>query len=206
MRVMPLAQTYRGRRAATIANDDLRVTVLEEGGHIAEILDTRTFNNAGNALWLSTNTSGGFDQLHNSIFNNQSGATFDVESNLTWSNDSGNSTFMAKWRLLVGSTTSNTCDFCPVCSNAIDQMLAGRDALLGRRHELFPEALDQLENLVFDERDERSVVVEVRRVGRLQRAGDRGDQQQNGREEHPRTHSALLGLTLFACDDATGRR
>jgi len=48
MRVMPLEQTYRGRRAATIANDYLNVTVLEEGGHIAEILDTRT---GINPLW-----------------------------------------------------------------------------------------------------------------------------------------------------------
>ena len=31
--------TYRGRRAATIENADLRVTVLQEGGHIAEIFD-----------------------------------------------------------------------------------------------------------------------------------------------------------------------
>jgi hypothetical protein len=31
--------TYRGRRAATIDNGTLRVTVLEEGGHIAEIRD-----------------------------------------------------------------------------------------------------------------------------------------------------------------------
>jgi hypothetical protein len=33
---------YRGRRAATIENDVLRVTVLEGGGHIAEILDKAT--------------------------------------------------------------------------------------------------------------------------------------------------------------------
>src|SRR5688572_27864600 len=39
---------YRGRRAATIENADLRVTVLEEGGHIAEIFDKA----AGvNPLW-----------------------------------------------------------------------------------------------------------------------------------------------------------
>ena len=39
---------YRGRRAATIQNTDLRVTVLEEGGHIAEIFDKA----AGvNPLW-----------------------------------------------------------------------------------------------------------------------------------------------------------
>jgi hypothetical protein len=31
--------TYRRRRAATISNDRLRLTVLEEGGHIAEITD-----------------------------------------------------------------------------------------------------------------------------------------------------------------------
>jgi hypothetical protein len=39
---------YRGRRAATIENADLRVTVLEEGGHIAEIFDKAT---GVNPLW-----------------------------------------------------------------------------------------------------------------------------------------------------------
>ncbi len=40
--------TFRGRRAATIENEDLRVTVLEGGGHVAEIFDKR----AGvNPLW-----------------------------------------------------------------------------------------------------------------------------------------------------------
>jgi hypothetical protein len=34
--------TFRGRRAAAIENDRLRVTVLEGGGHIAEILDKAT--------------------------------------------------------------------------------------------------------------------------------------------------------------------
>ena len=34
--------TFRGRRAAAIENDQLRVTVLEGGGHVAEILDKRT--------------------------------------------------------------------------------------------------------------------------------------------------------------------
>jgi hypothetical protein len=34
--------SYRGRRAATIENEALRVTVLEEGGHIAEIADKAT--------------------------------------------------------------------------------------------------------------------------------------------------------------------
>ena len=40
--------TYRGRRAATVENQQLRVTVLAEGGHIAEVFDKA----AGvNPLW-----------------------------------------------------------------------------------------------------------------------------------------------------------
>jgi hypothetical protein len=42
------SHVYRGRRAAVVENDDLRVTVLEEGGHIAEILDKRS---GINPLW-----------------------------------------------------------------------------------------------------------------------------------------------------------
>ncbi len=45
---MPARDDYRGRRAATIENDDVRITVLEEGGHIAEILDKRS---GINPLW-----------------------------------------------------------------------------------------------------------------------------------------------------------
>ena len=45
---MDLQARYRGRRAASIENADLRVTVLREGGHIAEIFDKA----AGvNPLW-----------------------------------------------------------------------------------------------------------------------------------------------------------
>ena len=40
--------TYRGRRAVAIENDELRVTVLVEGGHIAEILGKRS---GVNPLW-----------------------------------------------------------------------------------------------------------------------------------------------------------
>jgi hypothetical protein len=40
--------SYRGRRAASIENDAIRVTVLAEGGHIAEVLDKRT---GVNPLW-----------------------------------------------------------------------------------------------------------------------------------------------------------
>lgn len=45
---MAAPTTFRGRRAAAIENRDLRVTVLEEGGHIAEVFD----KHAGvNPLW-----------------------------------------------------------------------------------------------------------------------------------------------------------
>ena len=39
---MAVSSLFRGRRAATVENADLRVTVLEEGGHIAEIFDKQT--------------------------------------------------------------------------------------------------------------------------------------------------------------------
>src|SRR6185295_19623746 len=45
---MPSPHQYRGRRAAVLEDDDLRVTVLEEGGHIAEIFDKRS---GVNPLW-----------------------------------------------------------------------------------------------------------------------------------------------------------
>jgi hypothetical protein len=45
---VPDARQYRGRRAAVLENDALRVTVLEEGGHIAEIFDKRS---GVNPLW-----------------------------------------------------------------------------------------------------------------------------------------------------------
>lgn len=41
-------RTYRQRRAATISNSHLRLTVLEEGGHIAEITDVAS---GVNPLW-----------------------------------------------------------------------------------------------------------------------------------------------------------
>lgn len=40
--------TYRNRRAQIIENDEIRVTVLEEGGHIAEVLHKRS---GVNPLW-----------------------------------------------------------------------------------------------------------------------------------------------------------
>ena len=45
---------FKGRRAANLENDFLRVTVLEEGGHIAEVLDKRT---GVSPLWIPHWTS-----------------------------------------------------------------------------------------------------------------------------------------------------
>jgi hypothetical protein len=44
-----MSRLFRNRRAATIENAQLRVTVLEEGGHIAEILDKAS---GLNPLWV----------------------------------------------------------------------------------------------------------------------------------------------------------
>jgi hypothetical protein len=45
---MSASHEYRGRRAAVVEDDDVRVTVLVEGGHIAEIFDKRS---GVNPLW-----------------------------------------------------------------------------------------------------------------------------------------------------------
>ncbi|HEY5973229.1 MAG TPA: hypothetical protein VIU41_00665, partial [Geobacteraceae bacterium] len=42
---------FRNRRAASIENADVRVTVLEGGGHIAEVFDKKT---GTNPLWMPT--------------------------------------------------------------------------------------------------------------------------------------------------------
>src|SRR5688572_31270058 len=56
--------TYRGRRASTIENDNLRVTMLEEGGHIAEIFDKASgMNPLWTPPWPSTEPSV-FRKLH----------------------------------------------------------------------------------------------------------------------------------------------
>jgi hypothetical protein len=46
---MAASSLFRGRRAASVENADLRVTVLEEGGHIAEMFDKQT---GLNPLWM----------------------------------------------------------------------------------------------------------------------------------------------------------
>jgi hypothetical protein len=45
---LPLA-TFRNRRAASIENEHLRVTILQEGGHVAEILNKKS---GVNPLWI----------------------------------------------------------------------------------------------------------------------------------------------------------
>jgi hypothetical protein len=55
---------YRGRRAAALENSDVRVTVLEGGGHIAEVLDKRS---GVNPLWTPHWPSidpGAYDPAH----------------------------------------------------------------------------------------------------------------------------------------------
>lgn len=46
--------TFKGRKAVTIENDQLRVTVMREGGHLAELLDKRS---GVNPLWSPPWTS-----------------------------------------------------------------------------------------------------------------------------------------------------
>jgi hypothetical protein len=46
---MPASQTFHGRRAGSIENSRLRLTVLAEGGHIAEVFDKQS---GVNPLWI----------------------------------------------------------------------------------------------------------------------------------------------------------
>ena len=56
---------YCGRRSASIENDHLRVTVLEEGGHIAEILEKETgINPLWNPPWKSIEPSSYGPHVH----------------------------------------------------------------------------------------------------------------------------------------------
>ena len=64
-RRMRTAETYRGRRAASIENDHLRITVLEEGGHIAEVLDKGSgINPLWTPPWPSIEHSAFSDAMH----------------------------------------------------------------------------------------------------------------------------------------------
>jgi hypothetical protein len=65
---VPADRTYRGRRAAVIENQELRVTVLEGGGHIAEIFDKKSgINPLWSPAWRSIEPSA-FDPARHSEF------------------------------------------------------------------------------------------------------------------------------------------
>ena len=66
---MPLKQTCRGRRAATMENEDVRVTVLEQGGHIAEIFHKQAgVNPLWTPPWQSIEPSTFDPIVHRSIY------------------------------------------------------------------------------------------------------------------------------------------
>jgi hypothetical protein len=67
--------TYRGRRAATIENDAIRVTVLAEGGHIAEVFDKRAdVNPLWSPPWTSIEPSAFEIAVHGGTFGSASDA------------------------------------------------------------------------------------------------------------------------------------
>ena len=74
MRAVP-ATTCRGRRAVAIENDELRVAVLPDGGHIAEVLDKRTgINPLWSPPWVSVEPSAFDAAAHAELFGRGSDA------------------------------------------------------------------------------------------------------------------------------------
>ena len=71
-----------------------------------ERLDGRAFNNSGEAFWQGT--GGWFDQLSGSVFTNLPSASLTIQSDLTWYNDSGNSTFNNQGALAKDATLGAT--------------------------------------------------------------------------------------------------
>jgi hypothetical protein len=66
---------YRGRRAASIENAQVRVTVLQEGGHIAEIFDKRTgVNPLWTPVWPSIEPST-YDRARHALYGDAVDAT-----------------------------------------------------------------------------------------------------------------------------------
>ncbi|MBN8729321.1 MAG: hypothetical protein J0L64_02180 [Acidobacteria bacterium] len=71
---MLLGTQFHGRRAAQLENDQVRVTVLGEGGHIAEVLHKAS---GVNPLWVppwETIEPGSFGPEHHAIFGNNAEA------------------------------------------------------------------------------------------------------------------------------------
>ena len=74
MRAVSLTN-WRGRRAVAVENDDLRVTVLVEGGHIAEVFDKRTgINPLWSPPWNSIEPSAFDASVHGDMFGRGSDA------------------------------------------------------------------------------------------------------------------------------------
>ena len=66
---------WRGRRAVAVENDDLRLTVLVEGRHIAELLDKRTgINPLWSPPWTSIEPSAFDAAVHGDLFGRGSDA------------------------------------------------------------------------------------------------------------------------------------
>jgi len=75
MSTVPLDPVYRGRRAATIENDRIRVTVLAEGGHIAEVFDKASgVNPLWTPPWASIEPSAYEPAVHDGVYGSGSDA------------------------------------------------------------------------------------------------------------------------------------
>jgi hypothetical protein len=74
MRAVPVTR-YHGRRAVTIENDEVRLTVLTHGGHIAEVLDKRSnVNPLWSPPWPSIEPADFDDGIHAELFGRGSDA------------------------------------------------------------------------------------------------------------------------------------
>src|SRR5262245_12651440 len=70
-----LDHVYRGRRAATLENDRIRVTALAEGGHIAEVFDKTTgVNPLWTPPWASVEPSAYDPAVHDDVYGRGSDA------------------------------------------------------------------------------------------------------------------------------------
>lgn len=75
MRPVLTERSYRGRRAVSVENEDVRVTVLAQGGHIAEVFDKRTrMNPLWTPPWESIEPSMFDPMIHGSTFGTASDA------------------------------------------------------------------------------------------------------------------------------------
>jgi hypothetical protein len=72
---VPVDQVHRGRRAAIVENDQIRVTVLVEGGHIAEVLDKASgVSPLWTPPWASIEPSAYDPAVHDAVYGSGSDA------------------------------------------------------------------------------------------------------------------------------------